>query len=167
MAKWSFKSATWTPVAVADAANFTDKGYMAIQGGSATQRIAISEIFLGGQAVADAACIMQVSRDSVVGATLTALGTGESNAPLDTATAALAAPQQPFTGSTTKPQRSAALGLLNLSFNAYGGIVRWVAPEGGELWLLGNAANAGEISLSAFTGGSPGLLGAHIHYEPL
>lgn len=167
MAKWSFKSATWTPAAVADTTAFTDKGYMAIQAGSTTQRIAISEIYLGGQAVADAACIMIVARDSVVGATLTALGAGESNAPNDPATAALAAPQQPFTGSTTKPQRSATLGLLNLSFNAYGGIVRWVAPQGGELWLLGNAANAGEISLSAFTGGAPGLIGAHLVYEPL
>ncbi len=168
MAKRSFKSASWTPVAVADATNFTNAGYMALQGGSSTQRVGISEIFMGGQAGASAACNMVVARDSIVGATLTALGTGESDAALDPASAALAAPVQPFTQSTTKPQRSATLGLLDLSFNAFGGIVRWVAYDQSEqLWILGNTASFGEISLSAFTGGSPGAIGAHIIYEPL
>ena len=92
MARRSFKSSTWTPVAVADTANFTANGYMAIQGGSATQRIDIWEVFMGGQAASAAPSIMLVSRDSTVGATLTALTTGQSDAALDPATAALAAP---------------------------------------------------------------------------
>lgn len=168
MAKRSFKSSSFTPVAVADAANFTNLGYMALQGASATQRVGISEIFMGGQAGASAPCNMVVARDSVIGVTLTALGTGESDASLDPASAALAAPVVPFTQSTTKPQRSATLGLLDLSFNAFGGIVRWVAYDQSEqLWMLGNAASFGELSLSAFTGGTPGAIGAHIIYEPL
>jgi hypothetical protein len=141
---------------------------MALQGASATQRTGIAEIFMGGQAGASAGCNMVVSRDSTIGVTLTALGAGESDAPLDPATAALAAPVVPFTQSTTKPQRSATLGLLDLSFNAFGGIVRWVAFDQSEqLWMLGNAASFGEISLSAFTGGAPGAIGAHIIYETL
>ena len=166
MAKRSFKVATWTPVPVADGANnFTDKGYMALQGGSATQRVGISEIFMGGQA---GACNMVVARDGVVGATLTALSTGESDAALDPATAALATPVLPFTASTTKPQRSATLGLMAIPFNAFGGIVRWVAYDMSEqLWILGNTASFGEISLGAFTGGTPGAIGSHIIYEPL
>jgi hypothetical protein len=64
MARRSFKSSTWTPVAVADTANFTANGYMAIQGGSATQRIDIWEVFMGGQAASAAPSIMLVSRDS-------------------------------------------------------------------------------------------------------
>ncbi len=168
MAKRSFKVATWTPVAVADTTNFTDHGYQALQGGSATQRVGISEIFMGGDASASAPCIMVVSRDSVVGVTLTALTTGESDAPLDPASAALAAPVKPFTASTTKPQRDAASGLLSLSFNAFGGIIRWVAYDQSEqLWILGNTASFGEISLGAFTGGTPGAIGSHIIYEPL
>jgi hypothetical protein len=60
------------------------------------------------------------------------------------------------------------LGLLNLSFNAFGGIVRWAAPdEHGVLRMLGNTASLGELSLSAYTGGTPGLMGAHIIYEPI
>lgn len=168
MAKRSFKSASWTPVAVADTINFTNLGFMALQGGSATQRIGVSEIFMGGQGGASAPCNMVVARDSTVGVTLTALGAGESDAPLDPASAALALPVLPFTQSTTKPQRSATLGLLDLSFNAFGGIVRWVAFDQSEqLWLLGNAASFGELSLSAFTGGTPAAIGAHIIYEPL
>ena len=167
MAKWSFKSATWTPVAVADTANFTDNGYMGLMGGSTTQRLSILEIFMGGQATSSAPTIMIFSRDSTVQATPTALTTGQSNAALDPATAALAAPQVAFTASTTKPQRSATLGLLNLSFNAFGGIVRWVAAPGEEIGVLGNTASLGEVSLSAYTGGTPGLLGAHLIYETL
>lgn len=168
MAKRSFKIATWTPVAVADGANFTDHGYQALQGGSGTQRTGVSEIFMGGQAGASAPCNMVVARDSTVGVTLTALTTGESDAALDPASAALAAPVLPFSASTTKPQRSASLGLMAIPFNAFGGIVRWVAYDQSEqLWLLGNTASFGELSLSAFTGGTPGAIGSHIIYEPL
>ena len=88
-------------------------------------------------------------------------------AALDPATAALAAPPVVFNTATTKPQRSATLSLLNLSFNAFGGIVRWVAAPGQELGMLGNtAALLGELSLSAFTGGTPGLMGSHFIFEP-
>jgi hypothetical protein len=168
MARRSFKLSTWTPTAVLDSASFTANGFMAIQGGSATQRIDIWEIFMGGQATSSAPSIMMVSRDSTVGATLTALTTGQSDAPMDPATAALAAPPVSFTAATTEPQRSATAGLLNLSFNAFGGIVRWAAPdEHGVLRMLGNVASFGEMSLSAYSGGTVGLMGSHIIYEPL
>jgi hypothetical protein len=57
--------------------------------------------------------------------------------------------------------------LLNLSFNAFGGIVRWVAAPGEEISTVGNTQPLGEVSLSAFTGGTAGLMGAHVVYEPL
>ena len=111
--------------------------------------------------------LMVFSRDSTVQATPTALSTGESNAALHPSTAALAAAQVAFTASTTKPQRSATLGLLSIPFNAYGGTVRWVSDPEEDMSLLGNTASLGEVSLSAFTGGTPGLMGASIVYEPL
>lgn len=166
MAKRSFKVATWTPVAVADAVNYTDNGYMGLMGGSTTQRINLIEVYLGGQAGASSPSLMILSRDSTVQATPTALSTGQSDAALDPASAALAAPPVSFTASTTKPQRSATLGLLNLSYNAFGGIVRWVAAPGEEIGILGNTASLGEVSLSAYTGGTPGLSGSHLIYEP-
>lgn len=163
MARWSVNEPTWTPVAVADTTNFTDTGYMAVQGGSSTQRINLLEVFIGGQAASTSSpCILMVARDSTVGATLSV----GRLAALDPATAALGAPPVAFNTATTKPQRSATLSLLNLSFNAFGGLVRWVYAPGEEVGMLGNTASLGEISLSAFTGGTPGLVGSHFIIEP-
>lgn len=166
MAKWSFVSEGFTPTAVADTSNFTDNGYMGLMGGSTTQRIDIQEVMISGLAAAAAATPMVLSRDSTVQATPTALTTAQSNAALDPATAALAAAQVAFTASTTKPQRSATLAKLALGLNAFGGIIRWVAAPGSEFKILGNTASLGEASLSCYTGGSPGLVMAHIIYEP-
>lgn len=166
MANWSFALEGWTPTAVADTANYTDNGYQGLMGGSTTQRIDISEVYIGGLAGASTPSPMLLSRDSTVQATPTALTTAQSNGALDPSTAALAAAQVPFTASTTKPQRSATLAKLALGLNAFGGIVRWVAAPGKEFKLLGNTASLGEASLSCMTGGTPGLIMSHIIYEP-
>lgn len=164
MAKWSANKPTWTPVAVADTTNMTAAGFMAVQGGSSTQRGTVQEVYMGGQAGSSSPSIMVLARDSTVfsGATSNAVRL----AALDPSVAALAAPPlAQDVGSTTLPQRSATLSLLNLSFNAFGGIVRWVAAPGEEIGILGNTASFGEVSLSAYTGGTPGLMGAHIIFE--
>lgn len=163
MAKWYASCQAITPVAVADATNFTSGGFLALQGGSTTQVSKISEVYMGGQATASAPTPMILARDSTVGATLS----GGFLAQADPATAALAAPMVQFTTATTKPQRSATLQLLQLSYNAFGGIVRWVAAPGFEIGMLGNAASNGEISLSCMTGGTPGSMTAHIAFEPM
>lgn len=167
MAKWSFASQGFTPVAVADTAAFTDNGYMGLMGGSGTQRIDVSDVYIAGLATSSSPTPMVLARDSTVQATPTALTTGQSNAALDPATAALAAPQVAFTASTTKPQRSATLAKWILGLNAFGGIVRYAAAPGAEMRILGNTASLGEVSLSCYTGGTPGLIGASIIYEPL
>jgi hypothetical protein len=167
MARWAIQNKSFTPVAVADAAAFTDNGYLALQGGSGTQRSNILEVQMGGQAAASSPTIMELARDSTVAATAITAGTnGRGPVALDPASAALAAPPLAVGASTTKPQRSATLSLLELSFNAFGGIVRWVAAPGEEIGVLGNTASNGEVSLSAFTGGTPGLMSAHIVFEP-
>lgn len=162
MARWSANETDWTPVKVADATNFTDTGYMALVGGSATQRGNIVEIFQGGQAGASSPNDMVLARDSTVGATLSV----GRLAALDPATAALAAPPVVFNTATTKPQRSATLSLLMLGFNAFGGIVRWVAAPGEEIGYLGTAVNAGEVSLSSLNSGTPGAMTSHFIFEP-
>lgn len=162
MAKITGSQVTFTNEAVADTSNMTDAKYLAVQGGSATQVNKILEVSMGGQAAASAPAYMVLARDSTVGATLS----GGRQAALDPATAALAAPPVTFTTATTKPQRSSTLHLLVLPFNAFGGIYRWVAAPGEEIGMLGNAQPLGEVSLSGFTGTTPGLLGAHIVFEP-
>lgn len=163
MARWNALKNNWTPTAVADTTNFTDSGYMAIQGGSSTQRINLLEVYMGGLASASAPAQMLLARDSTVGATSLS---GVLVAALDPATAALAAPPLGLSASTTKPQRSATLQLLALGFNAFGGVVRWVAAPGQEIGLLGNTASLGEISLSHASGGTPGLMSSHFIIEP-
>jgi len=167
MAKRSLACRTYTPTAVADTAAITaDVNGGIIQGGAATQRNKISEIMLGGQAGASAPTIMVAGMNSTA-ATSIVLGIAE-DAPLDSATAALAAPAAVGTGFTIAPQRSATLGhILQLSFNAFGGIVRWLAAPGEEIGMVGLAVDTGSFSLSAFTGGTPGLMSSHIIYESL
>lgn len=162
MARWAASRQAMTPVAVADATNYTDNGYLALLGGSTTQVNKVTEVYMGGQATSSAPTPMILSRDSTIGATLS----GGLLAALDPASAALAAPPVAFSVATTKPQRSATLQLLQLGFNAFGGIVRWVAAPGYEIGMLGNTASLGEVSLSCMTGGTPGALTPHILLEP-
>lgn len=163
MAKWSMSWNTVTCTAVADTTNYTDNGYCGIvQGGSTTQKINVSEIYMGGQSTSSTVAEMLFARDSTVAATVGATTT--FNAALDPATAALAAPQVTGNAFTTKPQRSSTLKLLSPSLNTFGGIVRWVAYPGEEIGILGNTASLGEVSLSSVSGA--GILGGHIIYEP-
>lgn len=167
MARWSISNKSFTPVAVGDAAVFTDNGYLALQGGSSTQRSNIIEVQMNGVAGSSSPQLMELARDSTVAATSITAGTnGRGPAALDPSSAALAAPPLAVGASTTKPQRSSTLSLLELGMNAFGGILRWVAADGEEIGILGNTASLGEVSLSAFTGGTPGLSTAHIIFEP-
>ena len=163
MAKRSLSSTTITPTAVADGVAMTNNLWLGtIFGASATQRTVISEIYLGGQSTSSATAFILFARDSTVPVTLAA-GTMFDTA-VDPATAALAAPALVGNTAATPPQRSATGHLLNLSFNAFGGIVRWVAPQGAEIGIVGTAVSLGSISLSQFTGGT-GIMGNHLIYE--
>lgn len=167
MAKRTVSVTTITPTATADTTNLVDATYPCIlQGGSATQRNRIWEIYLGGQAAASTPTYMVLGRSSQVATGSNSNGAGQNDAALEGATAALALPALTGnTNATNKPQRSSTLKLLNLSFNAFGGIVRWVAAPEEVLDVVGNTTTLGEVTLSAFTGGTPGALGAHMIYE--
>lgn len=166
MSKFSYSFTTFTPTATADAATALANGsYMAVQGGNATQRLTFIEVYLGGQAGASSPTFMLLSRDSTVGVTMSSTS-GAMQAALDGTQSVLSVVPIGYTIAGTNPQRSTTLHLLNLSYNAFGGIVRWVAAPGEEPSTIGNTASLGEVSLSAFTGGTAGLTGAHIVYEP-
>lgn len=165
MAKRIVAFTTITPTATADTAALLDNTFPGlIQGGSSTQRNRVWEIYLGGQAGSSSPTFMLLSRDSTVAIT-NSLSTGQTDTALEAATAALAAPALTGSVNTTDPQRSATAHLLNLSFNAFGGIVRWVAAPEEVIDVVGNTQPLGEVSLSAFTGGTAGAMGTHIIYE--
>ena len=168
MAKRSVNFATITTSAFGDTSNMTNGAYpTVIQGGSGSQRINVLEVMLGGQSSSTSQPqIIILSRDSTVAVTLGATTTVDSAH--SASTVALAA--APLTGNTftTLPQRLAGTGghILVFSFNAYGGASRWLAKDWEEVDLIGNTANLGELSLSAFTGTTSGAIGGHVVYEP-
>lgn len=166
MALRSLSVTTMTPTATADTTNLADTTHLSIQGSTSTERNVINEIVCGGQAATPSVNIMVFARHSTAGATLS-LTAGAKDAALDGASATGTA--RGYNTATTKPQRSSTLGLLNMSFNAYGGIAKWLSSNvpGKDLAIVGNAASLGEAGLSAFTGGSVGAIGAHIIYEPM
>lgn len=146
---WQANFSNWTPVAVADATNFTNAGYCALQGGSGTQSTELIAYHLNGLGSASAQNVMVLARDSTVGVTALTGGTQSAKNP---ASAALAAPPVQFNSSTTKPQRSATLYLATPAFNPLGGVVIVRTPIGEGIMLLGNTASFGEISLSSVSG---------------
>lgn len=167
MAKRVFQVSTWTPTAQAD--GVLTGSYQALTGGTSTQNLTVIEIYMGGQAGASSVNVMTFARSSTVGITPTALSTPNSDGPMHGATAPLAAVPIAYVAATTAPNRSPAVTIarLNLTFNSFGGIVRWVAAPGEEWTIVGNAVNVSESVLSAQTGGTAGALGSHIIYEPL
>lgn len=168
MAKRIFSAATYTPTATADTTNLANSTYQAIAASGATAGLVVSEIMVAGQASASSINIMQFARDVVVGATPTALAAPNGDGPMDTRTAALAAVPVTFVSAGTNPQRSSAItaARLSLSLNAFGGIIRWVCEPNQGWGITGVSVNISESSLSAFTGGSVGLIGSHLVYEP-
>ena len=169
MAKRLFHATSWTPTATADTTNLANGTFMAMQGGTTTQVVNLLEVLINGQATTSAPTFLQVAFDSTVMATPTALAAPNSDGPMNQATAPLAAPVVTAVSATTAPKRSASTtaGRLELGLNAFGGIMKWnpYTPDM-ALSILGNAANVGEVSLSAFTGGTVGNVSAHMIYEP-
>lgn len=165
MARYSFAVNSVTPTATADTTNLVDSTYLAfLQGGNSTMRLNVSEIYMGGEAASSSSpTIMVFARSSTVS---TGTATGGFSAVLDASnTAPGTVARVGNAAATTKTQRSSTLHLLHLSYNAYGGIVRWVARPGEEISIVGNTASLGEATLSAFTGGTPGAMSSHILYE--
>ena len=171
MARRITSMTTLLPTAFADTTTLTDATYPCLlRGGSATQKSYIWEISISGQAAASSSpTFMVLANSSTVGTGSNTNGAGQNDTPMDPATAALAAPA--LTGNsnaTLKPQRSATLKLANCSLNAFGGVYFWRANRVEETFqIVGASANTGEITLSAFTGGTPGAVGSHMIYETL
>jgi len=142
---------------------------MAINGGSATVMHKHIEIYMGGENTASALNIMNFARSSTVSATPTALTTKQSLTQLNPA--AIATTAIANVAATTGPSRDVARHLLDLSFNSFGGIVRWVAAPGSEILTIGNAVasatTGGEVTLSGFTGATSGPMSAHIVFEQM
>lgn len=169
MAKRIFQAATFTPTAQADGGALTNATYMDLGAGSTTQVLEVLEIYVGGQAPSTSSpCILQFARDLVLPATPTALAAPNGDGQMDGLSAAPATTPVACVAAATGPSRTntATTARLNLSMNAFGGAVKYQANRGEGWRIVGTAVSVSGSSLSAFTGGSVGLIGAHIIYEP-
>lgn len=167
MAKRVFSAPSQSYTAQADGV-LTTLTYMCVQGGSSTQIVNVIEIYMGGQDTSSTLARMVWARSSTVGVIPTALALPNSDGPMHGATAALAAAPITYVTAGTNPNRSpaASIARLNLAFNSFGGIVRWVAAPGEEWTIAGNAVNVSETTLSNFTGGATCTFAGSIIYEP-
>ncbi len=166
MAKYSGNWTSVTATAIADTTALTDNNYpYCIQGGTSTQRNEISEVMIGGEASSSTVIILKLARDSTASGTLVAGTGGKVPQMLDGSGTAPATAPLGGNSATTDPQRSSTLQMLNFSFNAFGGISRWVASPGYEVAIVGNTASLGDMSLSGFTGTGAAATSGHILFE--
>jgi hypothetical protein len=162
--RYSANFSSINTAAVADTTAFTGTQLpLGLQGGNATQRLNVSEIYMGGESGSSAPQVMVFARNSTA-VTTPALGTART-ALMDASGTAPGTTAVVYNTFATGPQRSATLHLLHLSFNAYGGIVRWVARQGEEPSIVGNTASLGDSSLSALSGTTAGFISGHILFE--
>lgn len=159
MPLWTSAFDNLTPVAVNDATNFTNSGYAALIGGTASLTLEHIEITVMGLSTTGNVQRMAFARDSVVGASSLS-SSGKALNPINPNTPALGSPPVQFNTSTTKPQRAAAGWVLPIAMQTYGGIFRWRVPLGEGILQFGNAAytgvgTGGEMSLSSISGVEP------------
>jgi len=118
----------------------------------------IVEWYLGGEATSSAVNRILIARSTTVGTTSTAITPTKHN-PRSAAPGATT-----WTAYSTQPT-FVGVSLNSLAFNAFGGVVRWVAAPGEEEYVVGGTAADTEISLRS--GAGTGLMSADMHFEEL
>ena len=158
----------FTATATADHATTLANGtYLGISAGGAANRCEITEIYMGGHSSSSNVNLMMLARHNTISVTPTALSAPNSDGPMDGLTQAVTTPSLGFVAASTPPTRSATVtnARLALSYNSFGGIVRWTQNKGYGWFITGITSLVSESSLSAFTGGGGGVMSAHIIYE--
>lgn len=164
MARYSLTFTAQASAPVADTTALTSLKYTALGGNSTTMQLKINEVQCGGEGSSAAVQQYILARDSTVAATsLTSVGL--TNTLTDATSTAPATVALFSNSSTTFPQRSATAHLLQHSFNAYGGLVRWQARQGEEITVVGNTASLGEVSYSGGAATVASTVSGHILYE--
>jgi len=166
MAKRSFAAQNYTPAVTADNSILTG----AIQGigaAAAANGLLVSEIAEMGEASASSINGMVFRRSHVLAVGPTALASPNTDGPMNGLTAAAQVGSITYTAVTTTyptPTNVTTSAKLHLSFNAFGGIFRWVAYPGEEWGIIGVTVDISESTLSCGFG-TPGAMSSHIIYE--
>lgn len=171
MSKRIFQVSSFTPTAQADGV-LSAGTFAALKPGSSTDILKIGKMLLEGQASSSAVTATCLARSSTLAITPTALALPNSDAPVNIAATAVSTAPVAMVAAATPPNRSPAVTVarLNLTFNAFGGIIQWQTNPGSEEeWVaVGNATTSNsETVLSSANVGAAGLIGANFFYEVL
>ena len=159
MAQYTAAAAGWTPVAHADGASaLANASYQALRTTTAST-LRVTEVFVGGEATSSTVNRMSLRRLSTNATTPTDV----APAPLNPLSAA--AISQGYSASATGPTIASTGHLLNLALNAFGGVVRWVAAPGQEIWATAQTAPNGQLVLDSISG--TGIVSTHLIFEEM
>jgi len=171
MSKRLFQVSSFTPAQQADGV-LAAGSFAALKAGSSTDILKIGKVLLMGQASSSAVTATCLARSSTLAITPTALALPNTDGPANIAATAVTTVPVAMVAAATAPNRSAAVTIprLNLTFNAFGGIIQWQTNPGSEEeWTsVGSATTSNsETVLSSANVGAAGLIGANIFYEVL
>lgn len=139
----------WTPAATAEGAIFTANNHHSLRTTAATNAAKINEIMIGGGATAATVNDVGLRRMTTNAVTPTA------RVPVPTNPYSAAAVFSGYITASTQPTGAAVATLqhvLNFTYNAFGGVIRWMAIPGGEVWIITATANNSEIGLVNLNG---------------
>jgi hypothetical protein len=163
MAKYSLSYVNVDPEVIV--ANIADPIKAAVCGASAS--VAIGEIYIAGEESASSVTELVVNRPTVQG-TYANSQTPERLNPFSQAAAGWSAKGQVNDRTGTVGANRPTFGandILNLTLNAFAGVVRWVAPPGSEILATG-AGVAGELTFGGSRNGT-GNVSGHVIIEQL
>jgi hypothetical protein len=171
MSKRIFQVSSFTPTQQADGV-LSAGTFAALKAGSTTDILKIGKVQLQGQASSFSVTATCLARSSTLAITPTALALPNSDGTANVAAVAVTTLPVAMVAAATPPNRSSAVTVarLNLTFNAYGGLITWQTNPGSEEeWVsVGTATTSNsETVLSSANIGTAGLIGADIFYEVL
>lgn len=171
MSKRIFQVSSFTPAQQADGV-LAAASFAALKAGSATDILKIGKVLLEGQASSSAVTATCLARSSTLAITPTALALPNTDGFVNIAASAASTLPIAMVAAATPPNRSPAVTIprLNLTFNAFGGIIQWQTNPGSEEeWVSVGVATTSnsETVLSSANVGAAGLIGANIFYEVL
>ena len=156
---YSMAAAGWTPVNHADGATaLANNSYQAHRTWAATAMVRNIEFYVGGEATSSTPQRMAVRRASTNVATPTNVAPGPY-AP------GPASAFQGYVTATTGPTVASTTHLVHLAFNAFGGVVRWVAAPGEEIYQITNTAANSDLILDSIAG--TGAVSTHAIIEEI
>jgi len=163
MAQYSLSFAGVTPEVV-DGGNLAEPIKAVVTGSTAA--VKIQEIYFGGEAGSSTINRLVVNRPST-GGTYSVTQVPAPLNPYSAAATGWTARGQVGGRATCAPKVThSTADLVDLAFNAYGGVVRWVAPPGAEIIAIGTIGTNGELAILSSRAGT-GVVSGHVIVEQL